>query len=55
MVGIDEIEVWGVELKGRRARLSKRFARSEPGERAIAYVIGLLSDVPRKNGWQLAD
>src|SRR5512146_3272231 len=55
MVGIEELEIWGEELKVLRTRLSKRFARSEPRERAIAYVKGLMSDVPRKNGWQVAE
>ncbi len=55
MVGIEELEIWGDELKVLRTRLSKRFARSEPRERAIAYLKGLMSDVPRKNGWQLAE
>ena len=52
---MDELEVWGGELEVLRARLSQHFVRSEPRERAIAYVKGLMSDVPRKNGWQLAE
>ncbi len=55
MVGIEDLEIWGDELKVLRTRLSKRFARSEARERAIAYLKGLMSDVPRKNGWQLAE
>jgi SRSO17 transposase len=55
MVGVDELEIWGGELKVLRTRLSKHFARSEPRERAITYLKGLMSDVPRKNGWQLAE
>jgi SRSO17 transposase len=55
MVGIDELDIWGDELKVLRTRLSKRFARSEPRERVITYLKGLMSDVPRKNGWQLAE
>jgi SRSO17 transposase len=55
MVEIDEMEVWGGELKVLRGRLGQRFERSEPRERAIAYVKGLMSDIPRKNGWQLAE
>jgi SRSO17 transposase len=37
------------------ARLGGHFARSEPRQRAVAYLRGLLSDVERKNGWQLAE
>ncbi|MEP7288649.1 MAG: hypothetical protein ABI947_23095 [Chloroflexota bacterium] len=36
-------------------RLREYFGRSEPRERAIADIKGLLSDVPRKNGWQIAE
>ena len=36
-------------------RIGRHFARSEPRGRAVAYLRGLLSDVERKNGWQLAE
>ena len=36
-------------------RLAVHFSRSEPRQRALAYVEGLLSRVERKNGWQLAE
>jgi SRSO17 transposase len=35
-------------------RIGQRFARAEPRHRALAYLKGLLSPLPRKNGWQLA-
>lgn len=35
--------------------IGKRFIRSEPRARAMAYLKGLLSSVERKNGWQLAE
>ena len=31
------------------------FARPEPHQRALRYLQGILSDVARKNGWQLAE
>jgi SRSO17 transposase len=37
------------------ARLEPCFARSEPFEQACKYLSALLSDVPRKNGWQIAE
>lgn len=37
------------------ARIAPRFARSEPRERALEYVRGLLSPVERKNGWTLSE
>lgn len=42
------------ELEQVHARLSGLFKRSEPRQRCLAYLQGLLSGVPRKNGWQLA-
>jgi SRSO17 transposase len=36
-------------------RLAVRFPRSEPRQRALAYLGGLLSRVERKNSWQLAE
>jgi SRSO17 transposase len=35
-------------------RLGRHFSRAEPRQRAIAYLMGLLSNVPRKNGSNLA-
>jgi hypothetical protein len=32
-----------------------RFARAEPCRRVLAYLRGLLANVGRKNGWQLAE
>jgi hypothetical protein len=37
------------------ARIAGRFARAEPRRRALAYLRGLLGNVGRKNGWQLAE
>ncbi len=37
------------------ARLRSCFARAEPFEQAGKYVAGLASDLPRKNGWTLAE
>jgi SRSO17 transposase len=36
-------------------RIAGRFARVEPRRRARALVLGLLSDLPRKNCWTLAE
>ncbi|MFE2070110.1 IS701 family transposase [Streptomyces sp. NPDC059467] len=37
------------------ARIAGRFVRVEPRRRARAFVLGLLSDLPRKNCWTLAE
>ena len=54
-IDAEMVEEWGGELRVVATRLSRYFARSEPRQRAMAYIQGLLSDVPRKNGWQLAE
>ena len=42
-------------LEALQARLRPRFSRAEPRQRARAYLRGLLGEVERKNGWQLAE
>src|SRR5215831_11254313 len=46
---------WAQALTRLHARIAPRFARSEPRRRALAYLQGILSATPRKNGWQLAE
>jgi hypothetical protein len=46
---------WGQELERLHSRLAPRFARPEPRRRALAYLQGILSEISRKNGWQLAE
>lgn len=52
---LDTVESWAESLESLNKRIGSRFARSEPRERAIAYLRGLMSEIPRKNGWQLAE
>jgi len=49
------VEDWQRELALVHGRLSGLFKRSEPRQRSLAYLQGLLSGVQRKNGWQLAE
>ncbi|MFD9500614.1 transposase [Streptomyces sp. NPDC060035] len=49
------MELWGAELAGPGPWVAGCFERLEPRATAVAYVSGLLADVPRKNGWQLAE
>lgn len=46
---------WEHALKELHARIGTRFKRAEPRERAYRYLRGLLSNVERKNGWQMAE
>jgi len=43
------------ELGRLHARIAARFARREMRERAQRYLAGVLGQVERKNGWQLAE
>ena len=46
---------WQQEFKAVMDRLKPRFAHIQSRKWAAAYMQGLLSNVPRKNGWQLAE
>ena len=52
---IEEVRAWAAGLEALHARIAGRFARAEPRQRALAYLRGLLGNVGRKNGWQLAE
>jgi SRSO17 transposase len=52
---IEEVRAWAAGLDALHARIAGRFARAEPRRRALAYLRGLLGNVTRKNGWQLAE
>ena len=36
-------------------RLRSHFARPEPHQHALLYLQAVLSEIPRKNGWQIAE
>lgn len=46
---------WAMELHHLHTRIAPYFARPEPYKRCLLYLQGILSDVARKNGWQLAE
>lgn len=50
-----EVEAWARGLAELHARIAPRFSRSEPRERVLAYVRGLLSPLEKKNSWTLAE
>jgi SRSO17 transposase len=54
-VDVAEVETWAAGLAVVHARIAPRFARSEPRERVLAYVQGLLAPLERKNSWTLAE
>jgi SRSO17 transposase len=52
--GVDPVG-WRDKLDGLMARVAKRFGRVEPRRRARSFMEGLLSDLPRKNCWTIAE
>jgi SRSO17 transposase len=42
-------------VAGLHARFARHFGRSEPRERALDYLNGLLSPLEKKNGWTLSE
>lgn len=52
---LGEVQKWAEGLEMLHTRISHRFGRREPRQRAWSYLKGLLSPIERKNGWQLAE
>ena len=52
---LGEISQWHERLRELHARLRPYFARPEVHQHALGYLQAVLSDVPRKNGWQIAE
>jgi SRSO17 transposase len=46
---------WCVHFEQLMGRIAGRFARVEPRRRVRDLVLGLLSDLPRKNAWTIAE
>jgi SRSO17 transposase len=52
---IEDLRTWADRLEEVQDRLAPYFERTEPRQRAMAYIRGLVSSTERKNGWQLAE
>jgi len=52
---MEELEQWQEEFEQFHARFADLFERSESREQAKKYLRGLLAQVERKNGWQVAE
>ena len=50
-----QVEGWATEFERLLERISPGFARPEVRRRAAGFLRGLLGNVERKNGWQLAE
>ena len=51
---LGEMGRWPLTLRQLHERLAPHFARPEPRRHALLYLQAVLSDIPRKNGWQIA-
>jgi len=50
-----QIAGWSLSLRQWHSRLAPLFARPEVLQHALLYLQAILSDIPRKNGWQIAE
>ena len=48
-------EIWTTAFHELGQRMRRFFVRLEAHQHALAYLQGLMSEVPRKNGWQVAE
>ena len=52
---LNEVGQWLQSLLHLHLRLRPHFARPEVHQHALLYLQAILSDIPRKNGWQIAE
>ncbi len=52
---LGEIGSWPLSLIHLHQRLGPHFARPEPRRHALLYLQAIVSEIPRKNGWQIAE
>jgi SRSO17 transposase len=52
---LQEIGNWPLALFRLHQRLAPYFARREPLQHALLYLQAILSEIPRKNSWQIAE
>src|SRR2546423_3138097 len=52
---LNQIGTWPLSLFQLHARLAPHFARAEPRHHALLYLQAVISEIPRKNSWQIAE
>ena len=52
---LKDIGRWPLRLFDLHARLAPHFARCEPRHHALLSLQAVISEIPRKNGWQIAE
>ena len=55
IIGSAAVAGWSEMLGELHERIAGRFSRLEARERVRRYLVGLLGEVERKNGWRLAE
>jgi SRSO17 transposase len=50
-----DVVAWTEDLRALVDQIGRHFARCEARQRVLSYLLGLLSPIERKNGWQLAE
>ena len=50
-----QISRWPLALRQLHQRIAALFARPQPRQHALLYLQAILSEIPRKNGWQIAE
>lgn len=50
-----DIAGWSADLARLHKRIAPQFERAEARARSLRYLTGLLANIERKNGWQLAE
>ncbi|MFD9607696.1 transposase, partial [Streptomyces sp. NPDC059970] len=52
---MEQAESWSEGIAGFHARFARHFGRSEPRDRALDYLTGLLAPLEKKNAWTMAE
>ena len=52
---MEQVESWSEGIAAFHARFARHFGRSEPRERALDYLTGLLAPLEKKNAWTMAE
>src|ERR1700680_1546700 len=52
---LQEIGKWPLALIRLHQRLAPYFARPEPRQHTLLYLQAIISEIPRKNSWQIAE
>jgi hypothetical protein len=52
---LQQVSRWPLALRHLHQQIAACFARPEPRQHALLYLQAILSEIPRKNGWQIAE